>query len=58
MKMKNNIFAIDAAPAAIPPNPKTAAMMATIKKISAQRNMTKSFGDVSRGTNIIPEEGR
>jgi hypothetical protein len=40
MKMKNNIFATEAAPAAIPPNPNMAAIMATTKKISAQRNIT------------------
>ena len=37
---KNNIFAIDAAPAAIPVNPNNAAIIATIKNMSAQRNMT------------------
>jgi hypothetical protein len=35
IKMKNRIFAMDAAPAAIPPNPKMAAMMAITKKIAA-----------------------
>lgn len=39
-KIKNKIFAIPAAPAAIPPKPKMAAMMATIKKITVQRNIT------------------
>jgi len=38
-KMKNNTFAIPAAPAAIPPNPKIAAMIATTKKITVQRNI-------------------
>ena len=56
MKMKNNIFAMEAAPAAIPPNPNIAAMMATTKKISAQRNISNSFGVVCKGTNIIPEQ--
>lgn len=55
MKMKNNIFAIEAAPAAIPPNPNIAAIMATTKKISAQRNISNSFGDMGMDTNIIPE---
>ena len=55
IKMKNNTFATEAAPAAIPPNPNIAAMMATTKKISAQRNISNSFGDVGMGTNIIPE---
>ena len=38
-KIKNNIFAIDAAPAAIPPNPNTAAIIAIIKNIRLQRNI-------------------
>ena len=40
---KNKILAMDAAPAAIPPNPKMAATMATIRKITVQRNITYSF---------------
>jgi hypothetical protein len=43
MKIKNNTLAMEAAPAAIPPNPKIAAMMATMKKISAQRNIIIQF---------------
>ena len=43
IKMKNRIFAIPAAPAAIPPNPKTAAMIAMIKKVTVQRSMIRSF---------------
>jgi hypothetical protein len=39
-KIKNKIFAILAAPAAIPPKPKMAAIIATIKKITVQRNIT------------------
>ena len=42
-KTKNKIFAMDAAPAAIPPKPKTAAMIATMKNASAQLNMIVSF---------------
>ena len=42
-KIKNNIFAMDAAPAAIPPNPKIAAIIATMKKINAQRNISSCF---------------
>jgi hypothetical protein len=42
-KMKNKILAIDAAPAATPPNPKTAATIAMIKKITVQRNITLVF---------------
>jgi hypothetical protein len=41
-KMKNKTLAIDAAPAAMPPNPKMAAMMAITKKITDQRNITFS----------------
>jgi hypothetical protein len=37
---KNKIFAILAAPAAIPPKPNTAAMIATTRKITVQRNIT------------------
>lgn len=40
---KNKILAMDAAPAAIPPNPKIAATMATIRNITVQRNITYSF---------------
>ena len=39
IKIKNRIFAIEAAPEAIPPKPKTAAMIATIKKITVQRSI-------------------
>ena len=35
IKMKNRTFAMEAAPAAIPVNPKIAAMMAIIKNITA-----------------------
>lgn len=41
--MKNKIFAIPAAPAATPPNPKMAAMMAITKKITVQRNIVLKF---------------
>lgn len=37
--MKNNTLAIDAAPSAIPPNPKMAAIIAITKKITDQRNI-------------------
>ena len=40
MKIKNKILAILAAPDAIPPNPKIAAMIATIRKMTVQRNIT------------------
>jgi len=42
-KIKNKILAIDAAPAAIPPNPNTAATIATIRKITVQRNIALNF---------------
>ena len=42
-KIKNKILAIEAAPEAIPPNPKMAAIIATTKKITVQRNIIKSF---------------
>ena len=43
MKMKNKIFAIEAAPEAIPPKPNTAAMIATIKKMTVQRSIIVGF---------------
>ena len=42
-KIKNKIFAIEAAPAAMPPNPNTAAMIAMIRNMTVQRNMLKNF---------------
>lgn len=39
-KIKKRIFAILAAPEAIPPKPKMAAIIATIRKITVQRNIT------------------
>jgi hypothetical protein len=42
--MKNRIFAIDVAPAATPPNPNIAAIMAITRKIIVQRNIKKDFG--------------
>ena len=41
--MKNKILAIEAAPEAIPPKPKIAAIMATIRKITVQRNIVVDF---------------
>lgn len=41
--MKNKILAIEAAPEAIPPKPKIAAMIATIRKITVQRNIVFEF---------------
>ena len=37
--MKNKIFAIPAAPAAIPPNPNTPAIMANTINVIVQRNI-------------------
>jgi hypothetical protein len=43
MKIKNSIFAIPADAADMPVNPNRAAIMATTKKISAQRNINNSL---------------
>ena len=43
IKIKNNTLAMLAAPAAIPPKPNIAAITATIKKITVQRNMIVGF---------------
>jgi hypothetical protein len=42
-KIKNKTFAIEAAPAAIPPNPKIAATIAIIRNVTVQRNIRLSF---------------
>ena len=42
-KIKNKILAIPAAPAATPPKPNIAAIMAITRKITVQRNITFSF---------------
>jgi len=42
-KIKNRILAIDAAPDAIPPKPKIAAMIAITRKITVQRNIALDF---------------
>lgn len=42
-KITNRILAILAAPAAIPPNPKTAAMIASMIKVIVQRNIRMVF---------------
>lgn len=41
-KIKNNILAIDAAPAAIPLKPNMAAIIATTKKVTTHRNIIDS----------------
>lgn len=40
MKIKNKVLAMVAAPAAIPKKPKTPAMIAMIRKMTVQRNIT------------------
>jgi hypothetical protein len=42
-KIKKQILAIEAAPAATPPNPKIAAISAITKNIIVQRNINKYF---------------
>ena len=42
-KIKNKTFATEAAPAAIPPNPKIAATIAIIRKVTVQRNIRFKF---------------
>ena len=41
--MKNKILAIEAAPAAMPPKPKMAAMIAIMKNVIDQRNISLTF---------------
>jgi hypothetical protein len=43
MKIKKMILAMDAAPAAMPKNPKIPAMMAMMRKITVQRNISYNF---------------
>ena len=43
MKITNSTLAMPAALAAMPPKPKMAAMIATIKKIIDQRNIVVGF---------------
>ena len=43
IKMKNRIFAIEAAPAATPPKPNIAAIIATTRNITVQRNIAQLF---------------
>lgn len=44
-KIKNITFAIPAAPAAMPVKPKIPATIATIRKITVQRNIGYNFND-------------
>ena len=43
IKIKNKILAMEAAPAAMPKNPKIPATIAIIKKITVQRNISSNF---------------
>ena len=43
IKITNKTFTMPAAPAAKPPKPKIAAIMATTKKITVQRNIVLNF---------------
>jgi hypothetical protein len=49
------IFAIEAAPAAIPVKPNTAAMSAMTKNVKVQRNIVVSFGYTIVVSNSMPE---
>jgi hypothetical protein len=49
------IFAIEAAPAAIPVNPNTAAISAIIRNVIVQRNIVLKFGYRIRFSNNMPE---
>jgi hypothetical protein len=42
-KIKNRTLAIEAAPSAIPPNPKIAATIAMIRNVTVQRNIGFKF---------------
>ena len=44
-KIKKSTLAIDVAPAAIPPKPKIAAIMAITKNMIVQRNITYVFNE-------------
>lgn len=53
--MKKIILAMEAAPAAIPPKPSTAAIMAIMRNVTVQRNMILSFwGYVINVGTIVP----
>jgi hypothetical protein len=56
MKMKKITFAIEAAPAAIPLNPKIAATIAIIKKIAVHFSISVSFCNTCY--NIMPNADR
>jgi hypothetical protein len=58
IKMKNRIFAIPAEAAAMPPKPKTAAMIAMMKKMAAQYSMTPHPGIAWRPTGCRHKQQR
>ena len=58
IKIKNRILAIEVAPAAIPPKPNMAATIATIKKITVQRNIYLNFKDEQYINNFIKHASR
>jgi hypothetical protein len=43
--MKNRILAMEAAPAAIPVKPKTAAIIATTRNMTVQRSIKKNLSE-------------
>jgi hypothetical protein len=56
--MKNRILAMEAAPAAIPVKPKTAAIIATTRNMTVQRSIEKNLSEkiqftVNRLTGLI-----
>jgi hypothetical protein len=52
-KIKKIIFAIDAAPAAIPVKPKRAAIIATTRKITVHLNIAIIFNEYYETTFVI-----
>ena len=45
IKMKNRILAMEAAPAAIPPKPKMAAIIATTRNMTVQRSIENNLSE-------------
>jgi hypothetical protein len=54
-KIKNRILAILAAPAAIPPNPKIAAIIATTRKMIVHRSIRHMFWFGDNRNNTMPK---
>jgi hypothetical protein len=57
-KIKNKILAIEAAPDAIPPNPKIAAIIAITRKITVQRNIVLDFRLLNVPDKIIADPNK